>query len=81
MARAIVAAEAAAAAREKGAADQAPKAAISQQKNQLFKKIYLFLVHMEPSQLERISVAAASISFTQICWISKLASTRILMGM
>ena len=78
---AAIAAEAAAAARKKGAATQAAKAAISQDRNQLLKKIHFLLEDMEPSQLQRILLETVSQLHLQIHWILKLASTRILIGM
>ena len=62
-ATAAIPAEAAAVAREKGAATQAAKAAISHERNQLLKKIRFLLEDMEPSQLQRILLAAVSTSF------------------
>ena len=61
-ATAAIAAEAAAVAREKKTVTAA-KAAISKQRNQILKKIHLFLEEMEPSQLQRVLFAVASTSF------------------
>ena len=58
-----VAVEAAAVVREKKAVTQAAKAAISQQRNQILKKINMFLEEMELSQLQKVLLAVASTSF------------------
>ena len=59
-----IVAEDAAAVREKGAPTQAAKAVVSQQRNQLL--IHFFLEDMEPSQLQRILLVAASTSFANL---------------